>query len=83
MICPVCNGDQFLRWQVDVSEVYGKPTTATQTRVCPNCGGSGRGELPHDGKMAASGGNGDGEDMQGGVPSRSGECTGGTLQHAG
>lgn len=84
MECPVCNGDQFLKRQVDVSEVYGKPTNATVTRICPNCLGSGEGELPLSGKdLAAGGGIGDGErqNLSGGVPIGSGERDGGTVQH--
>ena len=78
MVCPVCAGEGYLRREIDTTAVYGVPMKSMVSRPCPNCLGSGEGELPLSGKdQAAGGGIGDGgQDLQGGVTVRSGELTG-------
>jgi DnaJ-class molecular chaperone len=44
--CTVCRGDGFLHRDVDKSQLYGRPTTVSVSRVCPWCHGTGQEYLP-------------------------------------
>lgn len=53
--CPVCNGEGWLRREIDTSAMYGKPHMSTVTRICPNCLGKRYAPpLPVDGKSCAA-----------------------------